>query len=120
MQNHHNKLIGQKGERVAAAFLEAKGFQILEMNWRHGHKEVDIIACLGKTLHFIEVKTRTSTLFGMPETAVSATKMKLLREAAEIYQYNHPEWEKVQFDVLGILMPKNGKMEFLFNEDVYF
>lgn len=120
MENKHNKNIGSKGEALAKSYLENKGYLILAMNWRHGHWEVDIIAAKNGKLHFVEVKTRTSAKYGPPEASVSAKKMQFLRSAAEIYQWQHPEWDKVQFDILGIYMPLGAAIEYLFNEDVYF
>lgn len=51
----HNET-GKTGEKLAADWLEKKGFTILEKNWRHKRLEVDIIAEKDNLLHFIEVK----------------------------------------------------------------
>lgn len=113
----HNQT-GSTGERLAAAWLTKNEYIIREVNWRYKHLEVDIIAQKGDTLHFIEVKTRTTTEFGNPEESITKLKMKNLRDAAEQYQFLHPGWKWIQFDVLAILF-KSGKIDYWFNEDVY-
>jgi putative endonuclease len=113
----HNEL-GKKGELLAREWLTIHGYNILHLNWRHAHLEVDIIASKEKTLHFIEVKTRTSETFGHPEEAVDHAKMKNLLSASESYQYLHPIWNRVQFDVLSINVGKN-KTDYFLIEDVF-
>ena len=114
-----NKHTGDKGETIAANFLENKGFNIIERNWRHKHLEIDIIASRNNKLHFVEVKTRTNTKFGLPEESVSQAKMNRLKTAAEAYLYLHPEWELIQFDVIAIMIGKD-KEEILLIDDVFF
>jgi putative endonuclease len=111
---------GEQGETMAAAYLTAKGYTICARNWRFRHWEVDIIASKGKFLHFIEVKTRNSLRFGMPEESITREKMNHLRNAAEEYQYRYPEWKYVQFDVIAITLVKEEVKEILLIEDVYF
>lgn len=111
---------GERGEALAACYLIKKGYAICAKNWRFRHWEVDIIASKGKFLHFIEVKTRTSLRFGAPEESISREKMNHLRNAAEEYQYQHPEWKYVQFDVMAITLVKEEVKEILLIEDVYF
>ena len=115
-----NQLTGQLGENIAAGFLQQKGYTILSRNWRCRHWEVDIIACLNGRLHFIEVKTRHSLQFGAPEESISREKMQHLRNAAEAYQYQHPQWKYLQFDVLAITLVNNHVKEILLIDDVYF
>src|SRR5215210_550293 len=113
----HNET-GSTGEKLAATWLTQNGYNIKEINWRYKHLEVDIIAHKGDTMHFIEVKTRTSTLYGYPEESITKVKMKNLKDAAEQYQYLHPGIKWIQFDVLAILF-KSGKVDYWFNQDVY-
>jgi putative endonuclease len=113
----HNET-GSTGEKLAVTWLQQKTYVIKEINWRYKHLEVDIIATKGDTLHFIEVKTRTTTEFGNPEESITKLKMKNLKDAAEQYQFLHPGWKWIQFDVLAILF-KSGKIDYWFNQDVY-
>ena len=113
------KEVGEKGEDIATIFLESKGFNIIERNWRYKHLEVDIIASIDKKIHFVEVKTRTNLKYGLPEESISQTKMNHLKVAASAYINQNNEWELLQFDVIAIMMTNKGE-ELFFIEDVYF
>ena len=77
--------LGSWGERQARLHLEAKGYQILATNYRSRSGEVDIVACEGDELVFVEVKTRRGSTFGRPEEAITATKAERLAVVAEEY-----------------------------------
>ena len=64
----HNEL-GKWGEDLATAYLEQKGYTIIERDWKSGRRDLDIIALDGNTVVFVEVKTRRSSVFGAPEEA---------------------------------------------------
>jgi putative endonuclease len=115
-----NKITGNKGEEIAAAFLQRKGFIILAKNWRFRHWEVDIIASGNGILHFIEVKTRHSLRYGHPEESITREKMNHLKSASTIYHYQHPEWKRIQFDVIAITLVRDEVKEIFMIEDVYF
>ena len=86
MAESYNKQTGNKGEALAAAWLQQQGYIIRERNWRFKHWEVDIITSKGNRLHFFEIKTRTNTTYGNPEESIGKKKMMNLRNAAEEYQ----------------------------------
>ena len=110
---------GSFGEDLAATYLQKKGYLILNKNWRYSHWEVDIIASFNNVLHFIEVKTRRSKKFGNPEESVNKKKIQNLINASEEYLYQHPEWKRIQFDILSVSLFKNEPVEYFFIEDVY-
>ena len=110
---------GKTGENLAVSYFEQKGYTLLHINWRHRHWEVDIIAHSENILHFIEVKTRASLLFGNPEENVTPKKMRYLMNAADEFLYQHPEWKRIQFDILAITMIPGQAVEYFFIEDVY-
>jgi putative endonuclease len=114
----HNET-GKKGERLAADYLQQQGFTVLHCNWRHQHYEIDIIATRGAVLHFIEVKTRQSLTYGMPEESVTHKKIRSIVTAGVAFQYQHPQWKRVQYDVLSIMILDQQTPEYLFIEDVY-
>lgn len=116
-QNHQT---GKLGENAAVLFLEEKGYQILERNWRHHHLELDIVAAKDNILQIVEVKTRHSMQYGWPEQSISKKKMQFLKNAAEAYQFQHKEWKNLQFNVVSISMENNEINEILLLEDVYF
>ena len=104
----HNEL-GKKGEDIAAAYLEKKGYRILEKNWRQWRNEIDLIAVDGKYLVIVEVKTRQSNFFGEPETAVTRDKQKTLIRAANAYiRYKNTDLE-VRFDIISIILSKESE-----------
>ncbi|MCG6912306.1 YraN family protein [bacterium BMS3Abin03] len=99
--------LAKKGEQIAADFLEEKGFEIIERNYRYGHGELDIIAVDpsdGFTV-FVEVKTRQNLYFGEPEYAITKSKQRQVKKVAELYLYDK-EIENVncRFDVIAILL----------------
>lgn len=103
----HNEL-GKQGEQWALQFLKAKGYTILETNWRHEKEEVDIIARDKDELVIVEVKTRSTDAFGDPEEAVTPQKARRLIRAAEAYVLKHNLDIDTRFDIISILV-KNGK-----------
>jgi len=115
----HNDL-GRKGESLAVQFLLTKGHQILETNYRYEHKEIDVISVLEDVLVFTEIKSRSSYSFGFPEEAVSTRKQNLLKQAAEYYCLQHPQYLKIRFDVVSILIRNDGTTEILHFEDAFY
>lgn len=98
----NNVSFGKLGEELAAQFLIDKGYTILDRNWRNKHKEVDIVALDGKMLVVVEVKTRKSDEFGLPELAVNSRKQSLLISAANAYLFSHSYDYEVRFDIISI------------------
>lgn len=115
-----NKDTGFLGETIATSHLLELGFDILERNWRYKHLEIDIIASKESMLHIIEVKTRTSIQFGYPEQMIKGLKMQFLKNAAAHYQYAHPEWKWLQYDVIAIYKKPTEEWALDYFEDVYF
>jgi putative endonuclease len=110
---------GNWGEEKATAFLIAKGYEIVEKNYRYKHAEIDLIAKKGKMLIFVEVKTRSGTGFGMPEEFVNYTKAKLIMKAAEHYIYDKDWHFDVRFDIVSILILTSGSLEIRHIEDAF-
>ena len=105
-----NKELGKKGEEVAFRFLKKNGYRILERNYVCKLGEIDIIAKEKDTLAFIEVKTRTSTLFGPPQLAVTHSKqMQLSKAALYFLKEKRMENVKARFDVMAILLEQTGE-----------
>ncbi len=105
------RLLGIKGEDLAARFLMKKGYKVVDRNFKTPIGEIDIVAKDGEFLVFVEVKTRCSDAFGHPFEAVDARKREKLRKVALYYLKNR--WKKdapSRFDVLSI-RAENGKDE---------
>jgi putative endonuclease len=78
--------VGRHGERVAARFLERRGFRVIGTGFLARRGELDLICRKGERLVVVEVKTRSSDAFGAPSEAVGARKRKALRAAASEYR----------------------------------
>lgn len=102
----HNDL-GKLGEELAVEFLRKNGYQILETNWTFQKAEVDIIAQKENTLAIIEVKTRSSLDFGLPQDFVKPKKIQLLVKAVNEYVVSNNLDVEVRFDIIAI--HKEGK-----------
>lgn len=102
----HN-LLGEEGEKIAVRYLKSKGYIVYQTNWRFGKLEIDIIADDGQELVFIEVKTRSSEIYGRPEEAVDDAKETAILNAADIYVRDFNLEVEVRFDIISVLMNKN-------------
>ena len=103
--------IGKAGEDAAAGYLQRKGYEILERNWRSGHLELDIIARHGRNLVVVEVKTRRADLNQLPQDTISATKMRRVVQAANSYarQLRDPNLT-LRLDFILVTVEINGRM----------
>lgn len=82
----YNQKIGKIGEQIAGLYLEANGFEIIERNFRTIRGEIDIIAKKDRTIHFVEVKTRTNTYIRARQ-AIDKRKCSHIWKTAEYYLY---------------------------------
>jgi putative endonuclease len=102
--------IGNFGQKLAADFLRQKQYQIEAENFRTRQGEIDLIASKDGQLAFVEVKTRLSSRFGLPEEAVSAGKLAKMRLTALTYMkqqaINHDNY---RFDIVAIEIDKSNK-----------
>lgn len=99
-----NYLFGNRGERLAAKTLKAKGYRILARNCRNRWGEIDIIAMDGNTIVFVEVKTRSEHTQGRPEEAVTPTKQRQITRAAAVWLHHHKlDNHRCRFDVVAIV-----------------
>lgn len=98
-----NKLLGDRGERVAAKFLKRKGYRILARQSRSRIGEIDLIAQDGNFIVFVEVKTRSSSKAGHPAEAITFAKRKQLTRAARGWLKQRRLLEHhSRFDVIAI------------------
>ncbi len=114
----HN-ILGNKGEETAIAFLKKKGYQILHVNWRYGHYELDIVAFSEEELVIIEVKTRSEHSFFSPEEAVNRKKIRNIVAAADKYVKMFNINIPVRFDIISIIGNKIEHLEDAFYPPVY-
>jgi putative endonuclease len=114
----HNEL-GKKGEEIAQDYLARKGFKFLAKNWRYFRDEIDIVALYMGKIVFVEVKTRTTNMFGEPEEAVSKKKQKFLVRAADAYIQQNNRLEDARFDIVSVLLEEE-KFHITHIEDAFY
>lgn len=109
------KKLGAAGERLAAEFVERKGFRLVAANFtapvgrnRLGvliNVEIDLIAYDKETLVFLEVKTRSSDEFAAPEKAVDLRKQRQIIRGARAYRRIFRTNSPFRYDVVSIVLP---------------
>lgn len=109
---------GRLGEQAAADHLTAKGYAIVDRNWRCGRLEIDIVAQRGSRLAIVEVKTRSDADGNDPVDAVSRSKQLAMVRAGVAYARAHGLPHELQFDIIGISgTPDNFRIEHI--EDAF-
>lgn len=105
MKTDDRKYKGRIAEDAATYYLEQQGYQIGYRNWSCRSGELDIIAYHKGTIVIVEVRSRTSDLFGTPAESVDWRKQKQIRETAEVYAHqNQQSHFPFRYDVITIQM----------------
>lgn len=99
------RAVGQKAERLAAAYLRSLGMEILANNYRIRQGEIDLIGKDGDTLVFVEVKARENEKNGYPGEALSREKIRRICRTARVYCYREgiSSMVQIRFDVVEIM-----------------
>ncbi len=123
-QNNHSDMtntsyVGQLGEDLAAQFLVRNGYRLVSANFKvpigrnmrgvSVSGEIDLIALEGKTLCFVEVKTRSSDQFAAPIAAVDLRKQRQITRTARVYRKLFNIKTDFRYDVVTIVLNKSGK-----------
>ena len=99
-----NNELGKIGEDIATVYLQDMGYEILVRNWRFERVELDIVAQIGPTLVFCEVKTRRSVSHGIPSDAITPLKLQHIRTAALHWLTNNQSRHKgIRFDAISVI-----------------
>lgn len=120
----YNSKVGQLGEDLASKYLANQGYKIIDKNFRTRFGEIDLIAQkVGSStgadeVLFLEVKTRTSNLYGYPEQAVDAKKIKHLLEAIKIYRQINKISSFWRLDIISIVLMDNSASEIKWFKDI--
>lgn len=108
---------GKTGEVLAEKYLKKQGYKIIKTNYKNKIGEIDII-CYNKKddeIVFVEVKSRTSDLMGLPSEAVDIRKQKKIRDVASLYLILNKKFDdKVRFDVIEILNGEISHIKYAF------
>ena len=103
--------LGSLGERLARQHLLKLGCRILDTNYRSQWGEVDVVAQLQDTILFVEVKTRRTTSFGVPEESITTAKAEKLITTAETYLEEHDladcHW---RIDLISVKIDRTGRV----------
>ncbi|MBN2047685.1 MAG: YraN family protein [Anaerolineaceae bacterium] len=103
MKQNWKQQVGEWGEQRAAAFFARHGYDLVCMNYHCPHGEIDLIVFGHDELVFVEVKTRSNAVFGLPAAAVDARKQQKLMDSAQYYLQNEMEKETDwRIDVIAI------------------
>ena len=94
--------LGVSGETLAEDHLRGLGYEIVGRDVRTPLGQLDLVAVDGRTLVFVEVKTRAGRGFGLPQEAVDARKIRKLRQLGLYYLKMRPHRGPVRFDVVGL------------------
>jgi putative endonuclease len=112
--------IGRRFEDVAAAWLEARGWRIIERNVRFGRKEVDLVMRRGDLVAFVEVKGRRSARYGHPLEAITPRKRREIELVASwwLARADDPEL-RCRFDAVAVTRGAGGRLEVDHVEDAW-
>lgn len=107
--------LGRWGEDLAVAHLQAQGYEVLARNWRCRDGELDVVARGGRSLVFVEVKTRSGLGYGAPAEAVSSSKARRIHGLAVrwLAEARPPGDHELRFDVISVLRRVGQEPELL-------
>ena len=94
--------IGNQAENAAAAFLQEKGYKIVDRNWRTRLCEIDVIAKKNHTIFFIEVKYRSSQRQGGGLDYITTKKLQQMSFAAENWVQEHAYSGDYQLSAIAV------------------
>jgi len=107
--------LGIAGEDKAAEWYVAEGYHVVARNWRCRDGELDLVVVGHGSIVFSEVKTRSSTRFGVPAESVSPTKQRRIRGLATRFLQENPQHGgRIRFDVVSILAGQLNVIEAAF------
>ena len=106
------KNLGDSGERLAAMFLEERGYKIIARNFRTRAGEIDLIAEDADGLAFVEVKTRRGDTSGAPEESLTPRKRQHLMTTAQEFLNTHEEYANHawRIDLVAIELDRTGRV----------
>lgn len=95
--------IGRRGEREAEKLLKRKGYHVLARNWRSGRDEIDLICLEGKSVVFVEVRTRKAGALVSGYDSINRRKREALRRCCRNYfSKMKPKPITLRFDVVEV------------------
>ena len=102
--------LGRRGEDEAARYLQRLGYRIVGRRERVLRGDIDIVALDGRTVVFVEVRSRSDTRHGHPAETVGFTKQRRIAELATAYIRRHRlEDCSVRIDVVAVTFGDAGR-----------
>lgn len=102
--------VGYDAEEVAARYLKAKGYKIVERNWKLGRGELDIVARHGETLVVAEVKSGRAQDGFLPREKVDRAKQRQLLKLTEAYRKEQRLLDRgARIDVVEVVFDERGE-----------
>lgn len=118
--------LGERGEALAARYLEDQGYRVLDRNYRFERNEVDLVCFepneddTGGELVFVEVKARSSLGFGAPEEAVDDKKQEALVEVSRAWMHERRmEGAAARFDVVAVVLQQGRAPNITHHENAF-
>lgn len=119
----YNYQKGKTGEQQARDFLEDKGYQMIEINHRNQRGEIDLIMRDNDWLVFVEVKLKTSSVWGEPEEMIDKRKLFRVKNAAEAFLVLRPDvsidLKKFRIDAVCITCQNNNTIKINHYRGIY-
>ena len=107
---NYKKQVGDKGEKLAEDFLKRKGYNIIQRNYRCKLGEIDIIAEQDNVIVFVEVRTKQTESFGLPQYSITSGKMNRITKSALCYIQEKELYERsCRFDVIAITFSQDSR-----------
>lgn len=104
--------LGKLGEQKAVKYLQKQGYKVLERNFHSRFGEIDIIVDKQDSLIFVEVKTRWSKKYGLPEEAVTPRKISSIIKTGQYYKILHPKTpDLMRVDLIAIELDSSGNFQ---------
>jgi putative endonuclease len=95
---------GNAAEEAAARYLEERGYRIRARNFLCRYGELDVVAEHGDTVCFVEVRMRSTNVWGDPALTVSFAKQRRVVKAALHYLFAHDLRDRmIRFDVVSVV-----------------
>ena len=116
----YRRTLGQKGEERALRYLKRRGYRHLESNFAVRGGEIDLIVQQGRTIVFVEVKTRETDAYASGEAAVNSTKRKKIEKAARHFIRAYKLHDSpCRFDIMALTWPTGGACEIRHYENAF-
>ncbi|WP_137844916.1 YraN family protein [Microbacterium sp. 2FI] len=119
----HKDAFGRDGENRAASYLESRGYEVLDRNWRSRDGEIDLVVADDRNVVVVEVKTRRGVGFGHPFEAIDARKRARLWRLSVAWAACHRELvqgRRMRIDAIGIIGadPSSASLEHIQDVEV--